>query len=120
MKTTEKQKKAIKLLKAEGLVYCSTKAQKRNGTLYFIDPKTMVGYSITESGYCRRHTRSGYYKTKNQYQLNKTIQEKIPVMRGRRELYTYWTTTGRILEPGKYVKLAKQLLGPIENWRKNN
>ncbi|MFA5152085.1 MAG: hypothetical protein WC554_05975 [Clostridia bacterium] len=110
-------KKAIKLLKNDGLFECSSERQKTNGTLYFVDPKTMTGYSITKSGYCRRHTFniSNYGYRINHYQLNKTIQEKKNDRYG-----SYWTTIGRILEPGKYVKLAKQLLGPIEHWRKNN
>ncbi len=116
MKQTDKQKKAIKILEDAGLVYCSTKLQKKNGTLYFVDPKTMVSYSITKTGYCRRHTRNGWGH-KDQYQLNKTVQEKVVEKYGRGKVYERWTTTGRILTPGKYVKLAKQLLGPIEHWR---
>lgn len=112
-KKTKKKQKAIELLESKGLVYASNETQKANGTLYFIDPKTMVGYSITKSGYCRRHRFGDYYAANKlgevHYQLNKTVRRWRD---GR-------ITTKRILEPGKYVKLAKQLLNPIENYRKN-
>lgn len=119
MKTKDKMKKAIKLLANEGLVYCSNIKQKNNGTLYFVDPKTMVAYSITKSGYCRRHTFNNW-EGENHYQLNKTIQAKLTFNAGRKSEYCYWTTTGRILEPGKYVKLAKKLIRPINLWREKN
>ena len=101
MKTTEKQKKAIKLLENQGLLFCSTPRQKQNGTLYFVDPKKMVGYSITKSGYCCRHIFNAgwYHQAKNRYQLNH-----------RDEGFT-------ITRPGKYVKLAKALLRPIAKYR---
>ena len=107
-KEKAKIKKAIEILSNKGLFYCSTKTQKENGTLYFVDPKTMAGYSITKSGYIRRHTFGNSTSTRlgeRHYQLNKT---------GR-----WGNAVTRILEPGKYVKLAKQLSGPVENWRKN-
>lgn len=120
MKTTKKQKKAIKLLTNEGLVYCSNTKQKKNGTLYFIDPKTMVAYSITKTGYCRRHTFNNW-EGENHYQLNRTTQEKMKLSkREQSQGINPWTTTGRILEPGKYVKLAKKLIRPINLWREKN
>ena len=113
MKTNKKMKKAIELLEDRGLVYCSSKEQKKNGTLYFVDPKTMTAYSITAAGYCRRHTFGNFHADnklgERHYQLNKT----------ERTMGRWGTEVRRILEPEKYVKLAKQLEGPIESWRKN-
>jgi len=118
MKQKCKMKKAIEILQCKGLVYCSTKKQKENGTLYFVDPKTMTGYSITKSGYCRRHTFHNYAYGKGKmgeahYQLNKTVRSL-----GRNSYGNKVDTVKRLLFPEKYVKLAKQLTGPIENWRK--
>jgi len=101
---TKKQKKAVKLLENQGLRLCSSLKQKENGTLYFIDPRTMVGYSITKSGYCCRHIfNGGYYSDeKNRYQLNLRTEDGFT-----------------ITKPGRYVKLAKQLLGPVAKYRKD-
>ena len=96
MKTKNRKKKAIKLLKKQGLEYCSTKVQKENGTLYFYDPfaPTITHYSITKSGYIRRIREDGA-----RYQLNRVENQE------------------RVLFPKRYVRLAKQLMGPVKNWR---
>ena len=101
-KTKNKQKKAIKLLENQGLLLATSPKQKENQTLYFVDPKTMVGYSITKNGYCYRHIfKAGYYNDeKLQYQLNPRNREN-----------------GTVTAPGKYVKLAKALLNPIAKYR---
>ena len=102
MKTKDKQKKAIKLLENQGLLLASTPKQTQNGTLYFVDPKTMTGYSITKSGYMCRHIFGASYwgMDKNRYQLNP-----------REGSFT-------ITKPGKYVKLAKQLSKKVVKYRK--
>jgi len=94
---------AIALCETNGLVYASSNAQIKHGTLYFTDPLVPEeGYSITKTGYARRHfTAHGPYNYGPQmYQLNKKVS--VPTKWG--------TTVERLLLPGQYLNLAETVV----------
>ena len=91
----EEMQDAIRLCEANGLVYSSSSRQIKNKTLYFTDPQNNEAYSITKTGYARRHRKG------DMYQLNK----KIACNRKGA-----WSQVERVLLPGQYFELAQMVI----------
>jgi len=109
------QIEAVKLLKEYGLKFISSPLQLEHGTLYFEDTKMNgIFYSITASGYARRHDKNstsyGYSPEDRSYQLNKTIRTKSSYPGDS-------VSVSRILKPGQYFELAKDIVRAIEMYR---
>ena len=89
------QVEAINMLEEEGLKLISTPLQIKHGTLMFQDTKLKyVRYSITASGYARRHIfhLESYFKRE----------------------------ASRILKPGDYSGLAEIILRAVNKYRRDN
>jgi plastocyanin len=121
---TEDQIEAINMLEEEGLKLISTPLQIKNGTLMFKDTKLKnVYYSITKSGYARRHLKGEVFSPwarklipqNAMYQLNKKRSESMYSASEDR-----YTELSRITQPGDYSGLADIILRVVNRYRHNN
>ena len=113
--------KAISILTATGLKFCSSDRQIQNGTLCFEDPKDYqkigreklpIKYTIHRNGYYRKCLYS-FESGKTCYQLNRT-----------KKIYSSWnwnnSAVERILLPGQYTEMATRISNLIIKNRQKN
>lgn len=120
----EDQIEAINMLQEEGLELISNPLQIKHGTLMFKDTELKnVYYSITKSGYARRHLKGEVYSPWSRthipqnamYQLNKKRPESMYSASEDR-----YTELSRITQPGDYSGLADIILRVVNRYRHNN
>ena len=108
---SDDQIEAINMLADEGLEFISTPRQIKNGTLMFRDTKLKnIKYSITASGYARRHVPRRSYANDVKLRGSSTVINK------RRTKGAY-TQLSSVLRPGDYSGLADDITRVVDTYR---